>query len=74
MCFVLCGFNTSFEEDMYRVQRLKEMKIKPYIMKYNERNDDQRLNCFDRWVNGNFYKKCSFEEYEPWARLQTGGS
>jgi hypothetical protein len=74
MCFVLCGFNTTFEEDMYRVQRLKEMKIKPYIMKYNEKDDDPRLNCFDRWVNGNFYKKCSFEEYEPWARLQTGGS
>lgn len=69
MCFCLVGFNTSFEEDMYRVKKLDELGIRPYIMRYNERRDDVRLNHFARWVNSHIYKACpDFEEYEPWKR------
>ena len=69
MCFCLVGFNTSFEEDMYRVKTLESMGVRPYIMRYNERRDDIRLNHFSRWVNGFIYKAApDFEEYEPWKR------
>lgn len=68
MCFVLVGYNTTFEEDMYRVRKLDEMGIRPYVMKYNNRTDDTRLNHFARWVNGRFHKVCSFEEYKPWNK------
>ena len=67
LCFTLVGFNTTFEEDMYRVRRLVEMKITPYVMVYNQ-NSDLRLFHFKRWVNGRFHKACSFEEYTPWVR------
>lgn len=33
MCYVLVGFNTTYEQDMYRVQRLVSLGIAPYIMK-----------------------------------------
>lgn len=69
MCFCLVGFNTSFEEDMYRVQKLAELGVRPYIMRYNERRDDIRLNHFARWVNAFIYKAVpDFENYEPWKR------
>lgn len=68
MCFVLVGFNTTFEEDMYRIRRLDELGVRPYIMRYNERRDDIRLNHFARWVNGHIYKVCDFEDYAPWKR------
>ena len=69
MCFCLVGYNTSFEEDMYRVRKLDELGVRPYIMRYNERRDDIRLNHFARWVNSHIYKACpDFEEYEPWKR------
>lgn len=70
MCYVLCGFNTSHEEDLYRVMKLKEIGVSPYIMKYNNRQDDVRLNHFARWVNGRFFKVCNFNEYEPYAATQ----
>jgi predicted dehydrogenase len=30
-----------------------------------------KLKHFARWVNSRIYKKCSFENYEPWIREQS---
>lgn len=69
MCFCLVGFNTTFEEDMYRVKKLQSLGVRPYIMRYNERRDDIRMNHFARWINSFIYKAVpDFEEYEPWKR------
>lgn len=67
MCFVLVGFNTTFEEDLYRFRKLVDMKIDPYIMVYNDK-PDTLLRHFARWVNSRIYKSCTFEEYEPWVK------
>lgn len=69
MCFMLVGFNTTFEEDMYRFLKLSSMKVDPFVMIYNQ-IQDIRLKHFARWVNGRIYKKCKFEEYEPWIKAQ----
>lgn len=71
MCFMLVGFDTTFEEDMYRFRKLNELGIRPYVMKYNQKNDDERLNKFARWVNSMIYKAVSdFEDYEPWKKIK----
>lgn len=73
MCFMLVGFNTTFEEDMYRFKKLDELGIRPYVMKYNQKNDDERLNKFARWVNSMIYKAVpNFEDYEPWKKIKDG--
>lgn len=69
MCFMLVGFNTTFEEDMYRFRKLAEMKIDPFVMVYNQKNDI-RLKHFARWVNSRIYRSCKFEEYQPWIKAQ----
>lgn len=69
MCFMLVGFNTTFEEDMYRYIKLEEMGIRPYVMVYNDKTDI-RLKHFERWVNSRICKACNWEDYEPWARDQ----
>jgi hypothetical protein len=66
---MLVGFNTSFEEDMYRFRMLRELKVDPYVMIYNQLKD-VRLKHFARWVNGRIYKSCTWEEYEPWIKSQ----
>jgi len=71
MCFMLVGFNTTFEEDMYRFHKLNELGIRPYVMKYNEKKDDERLNKFARWVDSMIYKAVpDFDKYEPWAKIK----
>ncbi len=69
LCFMLVGYDTSFDDDMYRFRRLTELGISPYVMVYNEA-DDAKLHHFERWVNGRFCKACSFDEYLPWVKAQ----
>lgn len=72
MCFMLVGFNTSFEEDMYRFRRLRELKVDPFVMIYNQK-DDKKLKHFARWVNSRIYKSCKWDEYTPWVKAQCEG-
>lgn len=72
MCFMLVGFNTTFEEDMYRFIKLRELKIDPFVMIYNQKNDT-KLRHFARWVNSRIYKSCVWDEYTPWVKSQFKG-
>lgn len=47
--YVLCGYNTTFDEDIYRVMKLRENRCHAFVMKYHE--DDIRLNHFARWAD-----------------------
>jgi len=64
MFYMLCGYNTSFEEDMHRFRVLRELGVDPFVMKYNNRRDVPILNAFARWVNKRLYKVCEFEKYK----------
>lgn len=76
LCFTLVGYDTTFEEDVYRFRRLVELGIDPYVMIYN-RCSDVRLKHWARYVNGRVYKQSSFNDYEPWRKasrmLPAGG-
>lgn len=69
MCFMLVGFNTTFEEDLYRFRKLRELKVDPFVMIYNQKNDI-KLKHFARWVNSRIYKSCSWDSYLPWIKAQ----
>lgn len=69
MCYMLVGFNTTFEEDLYRFKKLTEIGVDPYCMVYNQKND-VRLRHFARWVNSRIYKTCVFEDYVPWVKAR----
>ena len=47
--YVLCGFNTTFEEDMYRVMKLRENRCHAFVMKYHD--DNPKLNHLARWAD-----------------------
>ncbi len=79
LCYLLVGFNSTFEEDMYRFRRLNEMGIDGYIMQYKGEGGETdpfkllRLQHFARWINGRIYKKCpDFEQYTNWMKAQAG--
>ena len=67
--YVLVGFNTTWEEDMYRVQLLKKHGQRPYVMRYktikNKKNPDyHKYNLFSSWVNQyQFFSSMSFEKF-----------
>jgi hypothetical protein len=74
MCYVLCGFDSTFEEDMYRVRKLLEYGISPYVMVFNNRRDDIRLNHFKDWVNRRTCQAVDFEGYKPYQKWRDEGA
>jgi hypothetical protein len=64
MCYILVGFDSTFEEDVYRVESLRKLKITPFIMIYNNRRDIPILRDYARYVNRQwFFKSMSFKDY-----------
>ncbi|NPV80707.1 MAG: radical SAM protein [Firmicutes bacterium] len=63
MFYVLIGFDTVWEEDLYRVETLRGMGVDPFVMPYNRRDPYQR--AFARWVN----HKAVFKSV-PWNRYR----
>lgn len=72
LCFILVGYDTTYEEDEYRVRRLLELGVDPYVMVYNRCND-VRLKHWKRFINGRVYKSSAFEDYVPWKKVVSAG-
>ena len=53
--YVLIGFNTTEEEDVYRCQIINDYGLTPYPMPYNGGN--KRLRAFKRFINLHYYRK-----------------
>lgn len=47
--YVLAGYDTGFEDALYRCNRLKEMGVNAFVMPYHKR--DRRINRLANWAN-----------------------
>ena len=67
MVYVLVGFNSTFEEDMYRTKELIKLGVKPFIMQYNrnaKKKRDPKLIDLARWINRRYYNFVNWEDYK----------
>ena len=62
MVYVLIGFDTTLEQDLYRINKLIKIGVKPFVMRYNNKRDPI-LRHLSRWINQRFYEVCSWDEY-----------
>ena len=64
MFYVLIGYDSTPEQDLYRVELLRGLGVDPFVMPHNRRNTYQ--NNFARWVNMKaIFKSTSWEVYGP---------
>lgn len=65
--FVLCGFDTTIEQDLERIYTLRDLGYWAYVMLYDKEHipKGHKLRKMARWVNNRFiFAKCSkFEDY-----------
>jgi len=62
MAYVLIGFDSTPEEDLMRVTKLWELKIDPFVMPFDKKNNYQKR--FARWVNHKaVFKTVKWKEY-----------
>jgi hypothetical protein len=65
--FVLVGFDTTLKQDVFRINYLRDLKILPYIMRYESCYDSPYKDFYTdlaSWCNQVFaFKKLTFEEF-----------
>ena len=63
--YVLTNYNTTMEENLYRVYKLREMKFDPYVMIYDKPHAPKDIKRMQRWCNNKFiWRSCEkFEDY-----------
>lgn len=64
--YVLVNYETTIEEDLYRIYKLKELGYDPYVMIFNKENAPKQIKRLARWVNNKFiFRVCErFEDYQ----------
>jgi len=64
--YVLTNFNTTHEQDLERVYKLKELGYDPYIMIYDKYNSPIQTRYLQRWVNNKIIFRTidKFEDYD----------
>lgn len=64
--YVLVNYETTIEEDLYRIYKLKELGYDPYVMIFDKENAPKQIKRLARWVNNKFiFRVCErFEDYQ----------
>lgn len=64
--YVLTNFNTTLEQDLERIYKLKELGYDPYVMIYDKQTAPKQIRRLQRWVNNKFiFHTCDkFEDYQ----------
>ena len=63
--YVLVNYNSTIEQDLYRIYTLRELGYDPYIMIYNKKDAARIYKDMARWVNNRFIWRNTkrFEDY-----------
>ena len=64
MVYILTNFDTTLEQDIYRIQLCRELNFSPYPMIYDKEHADTIYRKLQRWCNNFvFWSVPTFEEY-----------
>lgn len=65
--YVLTGYNSTMEQNLYRIYTLRDLGFDPYVMVYDKPHAVKELLNLQRWCNNiRIFRKCKrFEDY--WA-------
>lgn len=64
--YVLCNYDTTMEENLYRIYTLRDMGYDPYVMIYDKPNAPQEVRYLQRWCNNKLIFRTikKFEDYD----------
>lgn len=64
--YVLTNFNTTIEQDLERIYKLKELDYDPYVMVFEKWKAPKDIKRMQRWVNNKYiFRSCDrFEDYQ----------
>lgn len=65
MVYVLVNFDSTMEENLYRIRVLRDLQFDPYVMVYDKPHAPKEIRQLQRWCNNKIiFKSCPrFEDY-----------
>ena len=65
MVYCLTNFNSTMEENLYRIYTLRDMGYRPYVMVYDKPHAPKEIKRLQRWCNNKIiFNSCKrFEDY-----------
>lgn len=69
-CYVLVGFNSTIDQDIFRLNTLKSLGIMPFVQPYRDFENKRKPTPYEldlaRWANRMWlFKSMDFEDYSP---------
>jgi hypothetical protein len=66
MVYVLTNYNTTHEQDLERIYKLRELDYDPFVMIYDKPNAPRQTRLLQRWCNNKFvfWKVERFDDYD----------
>lgn len=66
MVYCLTNYNSTMEENLYRIYTLRDLGYDPYVMVYNKPSAPKEIRDLQRWCNSKFIfrKVRKFEDYK----------
>lgn len=63
--YVLVNYDSTIEQDLWRIYTLRDLGYDPYVMVYDKQNAPSEIRNLQRWCNNRFiFKKChDFRNY-----------
>lgn len=66
--FLLTNFDTTHEQDLYRVRKVQELGYLPYIMIYNKPSAPQLTRDLQRWCNNRFIYRATEGDFSKYRK------
>lgn len=66
--YILTGYNSTLDDDLYRITTLRDLCFDPFVMVYNKPNAPGYLRDLQRWCNNRMiFKSC--RDFKDYSRL-----
>lgn len=67
MVYCLTNYNSTMEENLYRIYTLRDLGYDPYVMIYDKPHAPREVRLLQRWCNNKivFNAQPDFEKYDP---------
>lgn len=64
--YVLTNYNSTLDEDLYRIYTLRDLGYSPYVMIYQKQTASREIRCLQRWCNNRWiFRSCpDFNDYK----------
>lgn len=66
--YILTNYNTTIDEDLYRIKKVQELGYRPYVMIFEKNKATKKLKELQRWCNNRIIYYASGKNFENYKK------